>query len=445
MAFVAAAGLSIGVIGLAGEWLPPRAGLACELAVLAVVGWVYARHVVARLCGTRGLAESLREIAEEPDVRASRPPASGTASGDIRLAVDRLGRNVASLRQDKRRAEMVLANMADGIIAVDAEGRITLFNRAAGLIFGEKDARVLGRRIEDADLHPSVAQMAYECISTGESRSGEVRLPGHPQRAISIRAAPFRSAESGSDCAMIILHDLTEVRRHERNQKEFVSNVSHELKTPLTAVRTTAEALMCGAKNDDVLVDRFLNNILVESDRLSALIEDLMEIARMDSGVTRTERDDTDMAAVVNRAVSAVLPQARQKGVSVEIDVAEGLVAYCDEAQMVQVVRNLVDNAVKYTQPGGRVDVLAGEDDASLVVTVKDTGIGIPHGEIERVFERFYRVDKARSRRAGGTGLGLAIVKDIVESHGGRVDVETELGRGSTFVVTIPARDAEAG
>jgi two-component system phosphate regulon sensor histidine kinase PhoR len=267
--------------------------------------------------------------------------------------------------------------------------------------------------------------------------STEVRLSGAPEKVVGIRAAPFSGSRQG-DIALLLLGDLSETRRHEKMQKEFVSNVSHELRTPITAVRATAEALIAGAKNDEEVVDRFLNTIVAESDRLSALIDDLMEIAKRESGVTRTEKGEFCVAEIVRRAFATVRPLAEQKQVEVGFAVSDGLVARADEIQLVQLVRNLLDNAVKYTPAGGRVDVAAARADGEISISVRDTGIGIPHGEVDRIFERFYRVDKARSRRLGGTGLGLAIVRDIVEAHGGRIEVVTELGAGSTFTVTLP-------
>lgn len=356
---------------------------------------------------------------------------------DFLQAIEALDGSVKSLRSEKRRAEMVLSEIADGIVAVDADGRVTLFNRAAEAMLGGSSSEILGAKVESSDVHPEIARMAADCIAGKAVLSSEIRLPGLPERVLGIRGAPF--AESGrGESALLLLHDLSEIRRHEKMQKEFVSNVSHELRTPITAVRATAEALLAGAKNDDELVDRFLNTILSESDRLSALIDDLMEIAKRESGITRTEMAEIRIADAVQRAFVPIRPAAEQNEVEVGFDVPGDLVARADEIQLVQLVRNLIDNAVKYTPPGGRVDVVGERDEGGVRIVVRDTGIGIPHGEVERIFERFYRVDKARSRRLGGTGLGLAIVKDIVEAHGGSISVETELGMGSTFTVTLP-------
>lgn len=442
-------GVGLGVVAVfhaAHTWIPGWEWTLVGVA-LALVGVVH--HRLAVYWNRRGedLVRLLRAAADstEPGDPKLKAPSLWGASSDLRVSVRELAESIRALKHDKRRAELVLANMADGIIAVDHARRITLFNRAAGVIFPEIGSGAVGARLEDAGLHPEIMRLVDECIARRADAFLEIKLPGWPQRVISIRATPFRSGGGSVDSAVVILHDLSDARRHEQNQKEFVSNVSHELKTPLTAVRTTAEALLGGAKNDEQIVDRFLNNIISESDRLSALIEDLMEIARMDSGITSTEKTDVDMAAAVNRALDAVRPQAAAKRVAISVDVEPGLLAYCDDVQVVQMIRNLADNAVKYTAEGGDVAVSARASGPGVVIAVADSGIGIPHGEVDRIFERFYRVDKARSRRLGGTGLGLAIVKEIVKAHGGEISVETQLGRGSTFTVTLPGRPEATG
>lgn len=436
-----AVSVALGTVGVyaLGRRFVPGWEWASVVLVAAVVGLVHARLAATWRRRSEVLVEALRAAAED------RQPAGMSAGmlsrivgSGLRSAVDDIAASVTELREDKRRAELVLANMADGIVAVDCEGRIILLNPAAISLFDRAGADAVGKRLADVDIHPEVARLVHDCAASGHDATAEVRLPGWPQRVISIRATPFRSGLDKPGSAVVILRDLTDLRRHERNQKEFVSNVSHELKTPLTAVRTTAEALLSGAKNDDAIVDRFLNNIITESDRLSVLIEDLMEIARMDSGITPTEKSEVDVARVVERALGAVRPQAASKGMGVIVQIDEGLTAFCDEVQVTHMVRNLADNAVKYTPDGGQIAVRACGSGDGVEITVSDTGIGIPHGELDRVFERFYRVDKARSRRLGGTGLGLAIVKEIVNAHGGQISVDTQLGRGTAFTVRLP-------
>lgn len=423
-----------------------RAGLIPHVLLLLALLFVLAfgaLRLYARIaCRVEEVAAALRRVIEGRDrgslsVKQERA-VEGFGPGMLD-SLRELETSIDALRQDKLRAETVLSNMADGIIAVDSDLRVTLLNSAAATILDDRDHRILRKRLEDLELHPEITRLAADCVAFRKAQSSEIRLPGLAEKTISILATPVRTSRAGGDSAVIILRDLSDLRRHEKSQKEFVGNVSHELRTPITAVKVTTEALLAGAKNDEALLDRFLNSIASEADRLSALINDLLELAKRDSGISRTDRTTVSVADLVERAVKVVIPQARQNEVTLEVDVPRGLSGYCDEMQMIQVVRNLVDNAVKYTPAGGRVDVSARSLGGDLVIEVRDTGIGIPQGEIDRVFERFYRVDKARSRQLGGTGLGLAIVKEIVDAHGGRISVKAELGKGSEFSVVLPA------
>lgn len=408
-------------------------------ALLIILGIGHVKFAAARACRTENLARALEEIAEGSSSWRKDWPSQALMSGlgeGMRVAVEELAEKVEALRREKRRAELVLANMNDGVISVDCEGRITLFNRAASAFFGHKEAQLLGKKLEEADLHPEIVRLAYECFRSSGDLTAEITLPGQPQKALRIHAAPHRAP--GSECAVIVLQDLTDIRRHERYEKEFASNVSHELRTPIAGIRSIAEALLSGAKNDQEVVDSFLNTIISESDRLSALIDDMMEIAKLDAGVAVTRKAISAVADVVDRAITILKPHAENRNIELQIGVPEDLTGFFDPNQILQVVRNLVDNAIKYTPESGSVEVGARNEGADLLIWVKDTGIGIPHGEMDRIFDRFYRVDKARSRRLGGTGLGLAIVKDIVDAHGGRITVDTQLGRGSTFTVVLP-------
>ena len=432
----------VGVAGVAaariiGLKLWPALEWPLLFAVLVAASALCIRMRAERAYRPKRIMAALGSLIEGSELDTGRLARDGMGD-DLLALLGRLNEAIRSLRADKSRAEMVLSEIADGIITVDAGGEVTVFNRAAETMLGASASRVLGSRIDEADLHPEIARMAADCISGSGAMSAEIRLPGVPEKVIGIRAAPFSQSQRG-ESALLLLRDLSEMRRHEKTQKEFVSNVSHELRTPITAVRATAEALLAGAKNDEELVGRFLKTILSESDRLSALIDDLMEIAKRESGIVRTQKTEVNVAEAVRLALATVRPLAEQNQVQVELAAPEEMIVHADATQLVQLVGNLLDNAVKYTPAGGRVDVTAAQTDGGVTISVRDTGIGIPHGEVDRIFERFYRVDKARSRRLGGTGLGLAIVKGIVEAHGGAISVETELGKGSTFTVVLPA------
>lgn len=417
---------------------PMAAGFIIFIAVFSIITLLHSIFCASCKRWAEDVLQAFKCMANGTDLSRSQMESLTDFGPDIKRAIQDICESIARLRRDELRGETVLANMSDGIILVDSDRRVSLFNRAAGEILGRSPEKVIGNTLWDSDLHPEISRLAHDSVSGCEHLQAEIRLPGWPPRWVEVAATPFRDHRATEDCSLVMLRDISEIRRHERTQKEFVSNVSHELKTPITAVRTTAETLLSGAKNDEAVVDRFLNSIISESDRLSALIDDLMELARRDAGITRTERSEVRVADVVQSAIRVVEPAARSKNIELATEIPDNLAAVCDEYQMVQLIRNLADNAVKYTQDGGKVSVTADIVDDSLRIKVSDSGIGIPFGEVDRIFERFYRVDKARSRMLGGTGLGLAIVKSIVDAHEGKIEVDTQLGKGSTFTVTIP-------
>lgn len=341
------------------------------------------------------------------------------------------------MADERDRMETILTTMADGIIVTDKNGKVILFNKASEQMFGLEASHAVGRPIEEIELHPELAKMVSETLTTQRMVRKDLKLPGNNEITLSAYSTTVKDPPSTVEGAVVVLYDLSEIRKHERAQKEFVANVSHELRTPITAVRVTAEALLSGAKNDPNLLDRFLTTLVKESERLSLLIDDLLEIAKREAGRRELQRTEVDVREVVERAVSMCGAEAERSGVDISVEVPD-IVLFADERQFEQVLSNLIDNAVKYTPEGGHVTVRAEEDDKAVSVCVADTGIGIPKSDVPRIFERFYRVDKARSRQAGGTGLGLSIVKDIVDAHDGTITVDTRLNEGSIFTVTFP-------
>jgi len=308
----------VGVAGVAaariiGLKLWPALEWPLLFAVLVAASALCIRMRAERAYRPKRIMAALGSLIEGSELDTGRLARDGMGD-DLLALLGRLNEAIRSLRADKSRAEMVLSEIADGIITVDAGGEVTVFNRAAETMLGASASRVLGSRIDEADLHPEIARMAADCISGSGAMSAEIRLPGVPEKVIGIRAAPFSQSQRG-ESALLLLRDLSEMRRHEKTQKEFVSNVSHELRTPITAVRATAEALLAGAKNDEELVGRFLKTILSESDRLSALIDDLMEIAKRESGIVRTQKTEVNVAEAVRLALATVRPLAEQNQV----------------------------------------------------------------------------------------------------------------------------------
>lgn len=363
--------------------------------------------------------------------------------GQLAISFDAMALQIekmlSEIAEDRDRVETILATMADGIIIVDNTGRIVLFNRASEGIFRRETSTVLSKPIGESDLHPDLDEMVQETLRKRRLVRKELRLSaGKGEIILSAYSLPIRDQASAVKGAVVVIHDLTEIRAHERAQKEFVANVSHELRTPITAVRVTAEALLAGAKDDPALLERFLKTQVNESERLSSMIDNLLEIAQKEAGRRKPNKSNVELYELASRIVTLHKAESKHDNNEIILDIPDDLLIYADRQQLSQVLSNLIDNAVKYTPQGGMITINAEAKDSSVYLSVSDTGIGIPNDEVPHVFERFYRVDKARSRRLGGTGLGLSIVKDIVEAHGGTITVDTELGRGSTFTVILP-------
>ncbi|MDO8683752.1 MAG: ATP-binding protein [Armatimonadota bacterium] len=340
--------------------------------------------------------------------------------------------------EDKDKMETILTTMADGIIVTDETGRIVLFNPASEQVFQIDSGEVIGRFVDQANLHPDIGAMVKETLETGNLVRRETQVSESPNITLSAHSAPIKDATGAMRGAVVGLRDVTEILQQEKSQRDFVANVSHELRTPITAVRSTAEALLSGAKNDPALLEKFLGSLVKESERLSLLIDDLLEIAKLDSGRCIVKQRKMLLLETVDRIVGYLKPQSEDQSLTVNTDIPKDIMAYADPEQIGRALINLLDNAIKYTPPGGTVTITAKQDGDWISVHVKDTGIGISKDEIRRIFERFYRVDKARSRQLGGTGLGLSIVKDIVTAHGGSITVHSQLDKGSVFTFTIP-------
>ncbi|MDO8587654.1 MAG: ATP-binding protein [Armatimonadota bacterium] len=356
----------------------------------------------------------------------------------------RLREMMDAIAKEKDKMAAILATMADGVVVTDESGKVALFNKASEQLFLVPAKEVIDRGIAETPLHSDVAAMVIETLETGNLVRRQIVVSKSPEVTLSAHSTQIRDAAGRKRGAVVALRDMTERLHHEKAQRDFVGNVSHELRTPITAVRVTAEALRSGAKDNPELLDKFLGSLVRESERLSQLIDDLLEIAKLDAANRVVRQTPASISDTAERAVAYVRPKAQQQNLKIGVDVPREMMGFVDQQQIEQVLTNLLDNAVKCTPPGGSINVTADGDGDWIAVSVADTGIGIPKNEIRRIFERFYRVDKARSRELGGTGLGLAIVKDIVASHGGSVTVRSELDKGSVFTFTVPRWNPEA-
>lgn len=335
------------------------------------------------------------------------------------------------------RQEALLNSITEGILLLDGEGRILTGNEALIQMFGVGRALQGKTLLETFRLH-ALVEFVGDITLTGQPREMELAVPGLQQRFFEVNGSMSRHA--GGQGVILTFHEVTRLKQLEKMRKEFVANVSHELRTPLTLIKGFAETLLDGAVDDPASAKKFLGTIQRHADRLSLIIDDLLTISQLESGTVLLEKQSLRLQPLVQHVLADLQASAGARGVALVNEVKEGTVVCADLQRTQQVLTNLIDNAIKYGREKGRVTVSALEQkDGMVQMTVADDGPGIPESELERVFERFYRVDKARSREQGGTGLGLSIVKHIVQSHGGRVWLESMLEKGSRFHFTLPA------
>jgi two-component system phosphate regulon sensor histidine kinase PhoR len=364
---------------------------------------------------------------------------AGLAEAMNQMARDLEERIQAVVRQ-RNESQAVLSSMVEGVIALDREERILHLNEAAGRLLNRPVDSLRGRSIQEVMRNRDLHHLVHATLSEGANTEGDITLYQNGDQIFNIRCTSLRDADGVSIGALLVINDVTQLRRLENMRSEFAANVSHEIKTPLTAIQGFVETLHQGAVDDPAEADRFLGIIQKHVRRLTAIIDDLMQLSRLeqDQESRRLLLEDGPVADVIRTAVGLCRARAAERQITVEVACDEDLTAAMDAQLMEQAVVNLLDNAIKYSPSGSRVSVEARRDRQEIRIQVRDQGMGIVARHLPRLFERFYRVDKARSRNMGGTGLGLAIVKHIVQAHGGQVTVQSDQQRGSTFTLHLP-------
>jgi two-component system phosphate regulon sensor histidine kinase PhoR len=329
--------------------------------------------------------------------------------------------------------------MIEGVLAIDARQRVLGINRAAAELLGVDLGRIIGRPLQEVVRNPDLRRFALLAIDCREPVEDDLVLHGIRDRTIRLRGTALRDA-SGEGGAVIVLNDVTDMQRLENVRRDFVANVSHELKTPVASIKGFVETLLDGAADDPADNRRFLEIIARQADRLAAIIEDLLSLSRIEQaeGTGDLPRERVAIGSVLAAAIADCEPRAAERTIAFETDCPTDLVAAVNPPLVEQALINLVDNAIKHSEPGRTIRLAAAAEDGDLLIRVRDEGCGIEPEHLPRLFERFYRVDQARSRQQGGTGLGLAIVKHIVQAHGGTVDVESTPGVGTTFTIRLP-------
>jgi two-component system phosphate regulon sensor histidine kinase PhoR len=342
--------------------------------------------------------------------------------------------------RQRNEIKAVLSSMVEGVIAVDMEERVISMNHAAARMFGCDPAEAQGRSIQEVVRNTVLQQFVKNALSSQEAVEKEIVLSSDRDRFLNGHGTLLRDAEGKQIGALIVLNDVTRLLRLEKIRREFVANVSHEIKTPITAIKGFVETLRDGAVENHEDAERFLEIISKHVDRLEAIIEDLLSLSRIEQEAEREKvvLDEGRIKDVLETAVQICEAGAMAKKIEVELSCAKEMVANLDPQLLEQAIVNLIDNAIKYSNDGGTVRVEALQRENEIIISVHDQGCGIEKKHLPRLFERFYRVDMARSRQMGGTGLGLAIVKHISQAHGGRVAVESIPGKGSTFSIHLP-------
>lgn len=381
----------------------------------------------------RGELETRLQVGGSEEIRS-------LAEAMNRMAGELNDRIHTVLRQ-RNEIEAVLASMVEGVLAVDVDDRLLRLNRAAGEMLGISPQQAVGRPVQEVIRKVDLQRFIATTLASRQPVEQDLVLRGARDRYLQAHGTRLLGSEGRQLGALIVLNDITRLRRLETIRSDFVANVSHELKTPITAIKGFVETLLDGALEEPEEARRFLGIVMRQAERLNAIIEDLLDLSRIEqeSDLDRVPLAPEKIGALLGSARQICLTRARQDQVRVRVECPEDLVAEVNAALLEQAVTNLIDNAIKYSPADSEVTVSAEATSAGLEIRVVDRGCGIAEEHLSRLFERFYRVDKARSRKLGGTGLGLAIVKHIIQAHGGEVGVQSTPGQGSVFSLRIPS------
>lgn len=364
-------------------------------------------------------------------------------TGMLSSSINILARNLQELMRQKEsqqdRLTTLIENMGSGLILIDSRGFINLINKPYKEIFNVEPSEYLYKLYYEVIEHEEIIRMVEEIFMTEQKVRKQVVLPIEIERRhFEVYGVPIIGTSNVWKGILLVFHDITELKKLEQMRKDFVANVSHELKTPITSIKGFSETLLDGAMHDKATLTAFLEIILKESDRLQVLIQELLDLSKIEQHGFHLSAGDVDLRQQVAEVMEMLEGKAAQKGITLLLDEPERQVVIEGDAnRLKQVLINLVSNAITYSQNGSRVEIILIDHGDTVSMLVKDSGIGIEKSEIPRIFERFYRVDKARSRNSGGTGLGLAIVKHIVEAHKGQIEVTSQVGKGTTFTIKL--------
>ncbi len=436
-------------------------GLLAALIIGLLTVWVYRRHISGPMVD---LQQGARRFAEGDLSQPLRVPDSeeigGLAEALNRMA-SQLDTQIHTIREQATEREAVLAGMAEGVLAIDLDQQVISMNAMASRLLGTPETVAIGKAVAEVVRNAELLRLVNRALKSDRPVEGEFILQQRQgERTLAAKAAILRDTERRRIGAVLVLNDVTRLRQLEMVRQQFVANVSHELKTPITAIKAAVETVMGdpeetttngdaekevtrnGHETDPAAVRRFLPIIDRQADRLNAIVEDLLTLARLEHDPDQSPMplEPLRIVPILRGAAETCQPKATARDIAVSIEARPDLEVPANDTLLGQAVVNLLDNAIKYSPPGRSVYVYATTEEDEVVITVKDEGIGIEADHLPRLFERFYRTDKARSREMGGTGLGLAIVKHVAQIHNGRVSVDSKPGQGATFRLHLPGR-----
>jgi len=412
-------------------------GTVLALGITAILGFALAQTITKPIQEVTSRAASLAKGNFDQQIEVKSKDEIGQLAQMFNYLTLRLKETLGEISYEKSKIEAILSYMADGVVAVNTDGEIIHINPTAVKML-EVSPQAVGKKF--AEVFKDVfGGIDFKELMSGDGYSATEHSIKRGEMVLRAHFASFKSQNGETSGVVIVLRDVTEQEKLERMRKEFVANVSHEIKTPLTTIKSYVETLQEGALNEPEIAKKFLNVIQNETDRMARLVKDLLELSRLDYQKTRWKKEIISLNSIVEDVISKLDVKIREKELKVSLKLhRDGARVLGDKDRLEQVVLNIVGNAVKYTGSGGNIDIKTAEEKDLVVFEVKDNGIGIPQEDLPRIFERFYRVDKARSRELGGTGLGLSIAKQIVEAHQGNITVNSREGEGTVVVITLP-------
>ncbi|MBU1909278.1 MAG: PAS domain-containing protein [Verrucomicrobia bacterium] len=365
---------------------------------------------------------------------------TGAPGAAIARRIEQVGERLERLEQQRKEQEAVFVSMVEGVMALDEEERVININHAAARLFGVPRDKARNRHLQELARNADLQQLVTAARSGDQPVEGDITLFSGEDRHLQVHASRLRDAGGRGIGVLVVLNDVTRLRRLENLRRDFVANVSHELKTPITSIKGFIETLQDGALKSEEDARRFLEIMARQADRLNAIIEDLLHLSRVEEEAAQQdiELKEQPLHEPLQAALHCCHHKAETRQISIELKCEPGLCARINAPLLEQAVVNLLDNAIKYSAPSSPVEVEVVREEGGIAIRVRDRGCGIAVKHLPRLFERFYRVDKARSRQMGGTGLGLAIVKHIAQAHGGSVTVESTPGQGSVFGLHLP-------